>query len=564
MNYSNEEPVVLKFSRRTTTPKKGESTNRSKNNAKTTTTTTKSFWLRHLIEFFRTTGLHGYKYIVTENTPFIERFFWAIAVGICLVTAICLVWIAWGWNSENPTLTVIESTHYQTWNYPYPAVTICSLNKVSRASAQELSQKLIVPPPYTISPEDIFDQMKYVTAILGNTPVTKEQQEHMVVLQAILDHNNITISKLLKKVTPSCKDLMQKCSWKSTIYRCETIFQDVISSEGVCCAFNYYGAFVKQNFVNQSKNPRRVASCGADTALALVIKIDTKNYYSSTFGTYGTRIYIHDSYDFPDDNAAGKLIAPSSEAFIELSPEMTYATDAIKSMPIEKRKCVISKELSTQSFTKYTYTNCLAECRSKIVMDRCGCVPIFLPTLAKSRTCNFLDIQCVYKIRLLYSSSYPETNVSCKCLPTCDRYSYPMEISIGSFRKIALRNSEESPAEKSLVNQTLVNIYFSDLMGTRFRMDIFMTWYNLLASFGGLLGLFVGFSLVSGFELVYFFTVRFFFDMLHKNQPVKDSSNQSGKDLSNSQLFNKWVQKHNILSLNSSNARKPPSRQDDD
>lgn len=75
----------------------------------------------------------------------------------------------------------------------------------------------------------------------------------------------------------------------------------------------------------------------------------------------------------------------------------------------------------------------------------------------------------------------------------------------------------------------------------------------LSASFGGLLSLFIGFSIVSGFELVYFFTVRFFFDMLHKdrilNEPKGEGENDK-KNMSNSQLFNRWVEKHQIVPTN--------------
>ena len=38
-------------------------------------------------------------------------------------------------------------------------------------------------------------------------------------------------------------------------------------------------------------------------------------------------------------------------------------------------------------------------------------------------------------------------------------------------------------------------------------------WQDLVGFFGGIVGLCVGFSLLSGAELVYFFTLRLFFDV---------------------------------------------------
>ena len=43
-------------------------------------------------------------------------------------------------------------------------------------------------------------------------------------------------------------------------------------------------------------------------------------------------------------------------------------------------------------------------------------------------------------------------------------------------------------------------------------MDIYQTWLGTLATFGGILGLFMGFSLITGLEFVYLFTIRALFD----------------------------------------------------
>lgn len=47
------------------------------------------------------------------------------------------------------------------------------------------------------------------------------------------------------------------------------------------------------------------------------------------------------------------------------------------------------------------------------------------------------------------------------------------------------------------------------------------------ASFGGILGLLLGFSFVTAFELIYFFTIRVFFDRLKANMNTVHSENWS-------------------------------------
>lgn len=69
-----------------------------------------------------------------------------------------------------------------------------------------------------------------------------------------------------------------------------------------------------------------------------------------------------------------------------------------------------------------------------------------------------------------------------------------------------------------LSDETLLHVFFKDLVSTHYRNDMYQNWLGVLASFGGLLGLFLGFSLVTGFELIYFFTLRVLFDKMVPNK----------------------------------------------
>lgn len=42
----------------------------------------------------------------------------------------------------------------------------------------------------------------------------------------------------------------------------------------------------------------------------------------------------------------------------------------------------------------------------------------------------------------------------------------------------------------------------------RYKREVLFGWVDLLVSFGGIAGLFLGFSLLSGVEIVYYFTMR--------------------------------------------------------
>lgn len=91
------------------------------------------------------------------------------------------------------------------------------------------------------------------------------------------------------------------------------------------------------------------------------------------------QIMIHNSYDNADSNAVTKLVQARSEAYLSISPESTYSTPDVFDLPPETRSCLQPKERQMVSFERYSYVNCIAECRSAMVNELCGCVPYTLP-----------------------------------------------------------------------------------------------------------------------------------------------------------------------------------------
>ncbi|XP_021939084.1 uncharacterized protein LOC110839302 [Zootermopsis nevadensis] len=86
----------------------------------------------------------------------------------------------------------------------------------------------------------------------------------------------------------------------------------------------------------------------------------------------------------------------------------------------------------------------------------------------------------------------------CKCEPDCDRMEYTSEFYVtqGGF------NTGE--------DQVLLDVHFKQPTVVQYRTDVVFGWLDLTVSLGGIAGLFIGFSLLSGAELVYFLTFRLY------------------------------------------------------
>lgn len=59
-----------------------------------------------------------------------------------MIFAIVLMVLAWRRFQTTPTITTVETINYPIWNLEFPAVTVCSNNKVYKPAADELKPKL--------------------------------------------------------------------------------------------------------------------------------------------------------------------------------------------------------------------------------------------------------------------------------------------------------------------------------------------------------------------------------------------------------------------------------------
>lgn len=73
----------------------------------------------------------------------------------------------------------------------------------------------------------------------------------------------------------------------------------------------------------------------------------------------------------------------------------------------------------------------------------------------------------------------------CECLPDCLLNGYPSEVSTGQLIRDYSRNSLSFFKDVNITDQTLVHIFFNDLISTHYRKDMYQNWLGVLAAFGG-------------------------------------------------------------------------------
>lgn len=67
---------------------------------------------------------------------------WSSACIMGAVFAIVLMNLVWKRFQTTPTITTVETNNYPIWNVPFPAVTICNINKVYSPATKNITEKL--------------------------------------------------------------------------------------------------------------------------------------------------------------------------------------------------------------------------------------------------------------------------------------------------------------------------------------------------------------------------------------------------------------------------------------
>lgn len=126
--------------------------------------------------------------------------------------------------------------------------------------------------------------------------------------------------------------------------------------------------------------------------------------------------------------------------------------------------------------------------------------------------CGIHKRPCLYEIEdkfsefeISESNNNEKKSTSCDCLPLCTSIEYNVEISQADYK---LEDNLKDVNEDAKYTKLIIFFKNSQFIASK-RSELYgMT--DFLANCGGLLGLFMGVSLLSLVELAYFFIIRLF------------------------------------------------------
>ncbi|XP_052742628.1 uncharacterized protein LOC112055791 [Bicyclus anynana] len=150
------------------------------------------------------------------------------------------------------------------------------------------------------------------------------------------------------------------------------------------------------------------------------------------------KVYIHGPDEVP---LTGSSFNYDVEGFMSfgLSVRSTRISDELRYQSLRLRKCRFTHEPISERYPVYSYNHCILECRIKMILRLCGCVPHFYKPLDNERVCYISELSCVLKYKteittlktseqtykqFASTKDLPKTSRDCGCLNDCEFDTY--------------------------------------------------------------------------------------------------------------------------------------------
>ncbi|XP_053663721.1 pickpocket protein 11-like [Anopheles marshallii] len=430
--------------------------------------------------------------------------------------------IAWMRFRTTPTITTIETMTYPIWNIPFPAVTVCNINKIDLRKAKPIIDRLV--QEYGMSERNATGLLVAQASLVNFEAVDTSYIE----LEMFLGRMGWNPDTLLLELNQPCEELIKVCYWLGSEVDCTKVISRTRMDNGFCCSYNVditmQPLIVQRNrsTLGTPYRSKRLSGAGRNVGLSILIDVQPDTYMAPTKSYYGAEVYIHDSNDFPSDADLEHVAQPGWDVIMSVIPLPIESSSTMSQVPESMRNCFLPEESDSQPRDVFNLNVCMAKCRLRTILKLCNCVPFYYADLniAEGKgmeMCSLKNVACLhYFRRYFYSlrtedSSDPELRdvefgMDCDCKPPCSVLNYNVQ-TIVSERKSKSFNSANFGGRNVSMYATL-NVHFKDIYCVKYKRDAYMTWDSLVATFGGIFGLCMGGSVLSIVELFYYFTIK--------------------------------------------------------
>lgn len=119
-------------------------------------------------EFYNNTSLNGFKLLYANRNFKLLNSLWSLVLVTVISFSVYVCISLWDSFMRNPTIITLENEDFKIWNTPFPAIGICSVNKLSAKSAIEYSKVLFEKSQGALSETEILNNIRYFAGLFDS------------------------------------------------------------------------------------------------------------------------------------------------------------------------------------------------------------------------------------------------------------------------------------------------------------------------------------------------------------------------------------------------------------
>jgi hypothetical protein len=437
---------------------------------------------KHLLKFLDTTTVAGIKFVFVGKST-IRRIAWGVIFFCCTVGCIVNIAISFKRLLDLPTATTITSRTLSDSGLPFPAVTFCDLNykrnysnPLNNHTYEFLYHFFQTDQSYNDSTRHVFINKcrnNFLTNISGTSTERRDMWDY-----------------ISKDLLPS--DFVHSCKFTYAPFAsvdCMRELRVFMTDSNICYTFNGIRNGIPDTYFR---------STGDRYGLQVELNIDHLHSLSPN-GFSGVKVVVHDRNDIPRPGLFGIGVPPGSNAVISVKKQ----TEEDQTLS----KCTDDFYLPFLHDMVYSQYACYSNENMKFTADNCGCViysAVRPPSgpYANIRNCTFNDSCCLIEIFDLASGVVLNCPLVCSFsnyAHTVSYLSYPTGDHLDELVKQFNRSADD--ISKDFLS---VHVFLEDLVVTKSVTEYTYQWNAFLADVGGHLGLFIGASIITVFEVAIF------------------------------------------------------------
>ncbi|XP_045476430.1 pickpocket protein 28-like isoform X2 [Harmonia axyridis] len=506
----------------------------------------------YLKKYCEVSSVQGLRQIVVSSNR-IEKIWWMTVFFLCLTGCTFMIYKVFHKWSTTPVLVSLSTQEIPIYEIPFPAVTICPETKISHRCL-DYTKVLLAKNKGNLSSISAMESRNFdfmMPLCKSDNHDSKLRQEEEISMKSRgsfqASENLDDYSSFLSECRAVDLSTNAYCQWMGNDAECEKILTPILTDEGLCYSFKMFDVRDIYSDVNEMiyyregvrnpdwspdkgfrkdkvKNtfPRRVFLNGVKNALVVVFYTKKSEVYYSCrdFSLQGIRVSLHSPSRIPRPSQVFFSVGLDRLTTVAVNPSFIRTTRTIKGYDPHRRFCFFENERKLKYFKSYSQSLCNLECWTNYTINFCGCTHFYMPRDNETRICDMSQQICLEQAKVSYptnilneklkNSDGTSSNADCDCLPLCSDLSYNSEISTGNWifsdpDEVALDRVREWYSD---FHASAIRVYFKNQYFLPMERSELYGFSDLISNIGGVLGLFIGFSLFSVAEILYFILIR--------------------------------------------------------